>query len=332
MKKIDFESHYYVRSYIDAASEHTGVPHYDKKTGIMYHGNDGFLPIGAILSRLLELGEQRLKDMDEAGVDKCFLSISLGIGQFDAQTSQKLAMANHDELAQVIAKYPHRFGGYAVLPMHDTEFAVKELTRCHDELGYFGWNAFSNFGDKRLDDKACFPVLERAVQLNMPVYIHPSVPQIPDLHGYGPAMVTSGLGFAVDVTITLTRMIFAGIFDRLPTLKVIIGHLGECFPMILRRMDDSLRVQKITGKARNQKLPSEYFKENIRITSSGNFLAPAFQCAKDVFGIEHILFGTDYPMESLNENVDFIESLGLGEEDLDRVFWKNAEEYFHMKM
>lgn len=73
MKKIDFESHYYVRSYIDAASEHTGVPHYDKKTGIMYHGNDGFLPIGAILSRLLELGEQRLKDMDEAGVDKCFL-------------------------------------------------------------------------------------------------------------------------------------------------------------------------------------------------------------------------------------------------------------------
>ena len=69
MKKIDFESHYYVRSYIDAASEHTGVPHYDKKTGIMYHGNDGFLPIGAILSRLLELGEQRLKDLDEAGVD-----------------------------------------------------------------------------------------------------------------------------------------------------------------------------------------------------------------------------------------------------------------------
>ena len=100
-------------------------------------------------------------------MDKCFLSISLGIGQFDAQTSQKLAMANHDELAQVIAKYPHRFGGYAVLPMHDTEFAVKELTRCHDELGYFGWNAFSNFGDKRLDDKACFPVLERAVQLKL---------------------------------------------------------------------------------------------------------------------------------------------------------------------
>lgn len=328
MKKIDFESHYYVRSYIDAAAEHEGIPHYDRETGIMYHGSDGILPIGAILPGLLELGEQRIRDMDAAGVDKCFLSVSLGIGQFEARTSQALAMANHDELAQVIAKYPDRFGGYAVLPMHDTEFAVKELTRCHDELGFFGWNAFSNFGTKRLDDEACFPVLERAAQLNMPVYIHPTVPQIQDLHGYGPAMVTSGLGFAVDVTITLTRMIFAGIFDRLPTLKVIIGHLGECFPVILRRMDDAMRVQNITDKGRNQKLPSEYFKSNIWITSSGNLLAPAFRCAEDVFGIDHILFGTDYPMESLNENVSFVESLGLSQEELERVFWKNAEEYF----
>lgn len=331
MKKIDFESHYYVRSYIDAAAEHAGIPHYDKETGIMYHGSDGILPIGAILPGLLELGEQRIRDMDAAGVDKCFLSVSLGIGQFEAKTSQALAMANHDELAQAIAKYPDRFGGYAVLPMHDTEFAVKELTRCHDELGFFGWNAFSNFGNKRLDDDACFPVLERAAQLNMPVYIHPTVPQIQDLHGYGPAMVTSGLGFAVDVTITLTRMIFAGIFDRLPTLKVIIGHLGECFPVILRRMDDAMRVQNITDKGRNQKLPSEYFKSNIWITSSGNLLAPAFRCAEDVFGIDHILFGTDYPMESLNENVSFVESLGLSKEELERVFWKNAEEYFGVK-
>ena len=328
MKRIDFESHYYTRSYIEAASEHIGIPHYDKKTGIMYHGNDGSLPIGVILPALLELGEQRIKDMDDAGVDKCFLSISLGIGQFDALESQRLAVENHNELAEAIARYPDRLGGYAVLPMHDTEFAVNELTRCHEELDFFGWNAFSNFGDKRLDDDRCFPVLERAARLNMPVYIHPSIPQIPDVHGYGPAMVSSGLGFAVDVTITLTRMIFAGIFDRLPDLKVIIGHLGECFPMVIRRMDDAQRVQKNTDKGRTKKLPSEYFKTNIWLTTSGNLLAPAFYCAKNVFGIEHILFGTDYPMESLNENVDFIESLDLTQEELERVFWKNAEDHF----
>ena len=328
MKKIDFESHYYTQSYIDAASKHTGIPRYDKDTGIMYHGNDGILPIGFILPPLLELGEKRIKDMDEAGVDKCFLSVSIGIEQFEAKTAQKLAIANHDELAKVIAKYPDRFGGYAVLPMHDIEFAVKELTRCHDELGFFGWNAFSNYDGKRLDAPEFFPILEKAAEFNMPVYIHPTVTQIEDIHGFGPAMVTSGLGFAIDVTITLTRMIYSGIFDRLPNLKVIIGHLGECFPMVLRRMDDAQRVQSITDKAHNQKLPSEYFKTNIWVSTSGNLLEPAFRCAKDVCGIEHILFGTDYPMESLRANVEFVESLGLDKSELEQVFWKNAKDFF----
>lgn len=330
MKKIDFESHYYTQAFIDVVSARQEIPYYDAKTGIIYHGGgeDGYLPIGKILSALMELGEKRIADMDEAGIDKCFLSVSLGIEQLETQLSKELAMANHDALAALVEKYPGRFGGYAVLPMQDIDFAVQELTRCHDQLGLFGWNAFSNFGDLRLDDEKCFPVLERAAQLSMPVYIHPAIPHIADLHGYGPGMVTSGLGFAIDVSIALMRMIYAGIFDRLPNLKVIIGHLGECFPMVLRRTDDAQRVQSFAKKAKNQKLPSAYFQTNVWASTSGNLLAPAFHCAKEIFGIEHILFGTDYPMERFTENVDFIESLHLPQEELERIYWRNAEEFF----
>lgn len=329
MKRIDFEAHYYTQSFLDTAADRTEIPIYNTKTSSMYHGGDGLLPIKPIVPELLDLAEERVRAMDNAGVDMAMLSISLGIEQLPGEQGAREAVKNHDILYEAIQKYPGRFGGCAVLAVSDIEASLLELERCGRELGFGCWNAFSNYGETRLDDDRYFPLLEKAAELGMYVYIHPAMPVIDALHGYGAGMAGSGLGFAFDVATTLVRMIFNGIFDRLPKLKVMLGHLGEGLPFLMRRLDDaSARMGDCNGKAHNLKLPSEYFKTNVWVSTSGNFSKAAFHCAKEVFGMDHIVFGTDYPMERMEENIEFINGLELSIPDFEKLYFGNAEQYF----
>lgn len=328
MKKVDFEAHFYVQEFLDAIADRTEVPIYETATQTMYHGGDGYVGIKPILPKLLDLTEQRIRDMDEAGIDIAILSHSLGVEQLDEEAGCREAVTVNNALAAAIALRPDRLKGYAILNVKNPVRAVDELRRCHDELGFVGWNAFSNFEERNLDDPELFPLFEAAAELGMFVYVHPTAPHDPRLSGYGPALSTSGLGFAVDVATAVSRLIFCGIFDKLPNLKIIIGHSGEALPFLIQRLDDADERTKWAGKSFNQKMPSEYFKSNIWMTTSGNFSAPAFRCAMDAFGIEHLMFGTDYPMESMTKSTAFIESLPISVEATKRVYHKNAEEFF----
>lgn len=329
MKRIDFEAHYYTQSFLDTAADRTEIPIYDTKAQSMYHGGDGLLPIRPIIPKLLDLAEGRVAEMDKSGVDMAMLSISLGIEQLPPELGVREAIRNHDVLYEAIKKHPGRFGGCAVLAVADIEASLSELERCGKELGFKCWNAFSNYGETRLDDDRYFPLLKKASELGMYVYIHPAMPTISAFHGYGGALASSGLGFAFDVATTLVRMIFKGIFDELPDLKVMIGHLGEGLPFLMQRLDDaSARMGTSNGKAHNLKLPSEYFKTNIWVSTSGNFSKAAFNCAKEVFGIDRIVFGSDYPMERMEENVGFVDSLELSPGEFEKLYSGNAERYF----
>ena len=128
----------------------------------------------------------------------------------------------------------------------------------------------------------------------------------------------------------LTRLILSGIFDRLPELKIVIGHSGEAFPFLIQRLDDAYLRSKWTNLAKNKKMPSEYFGTNIWMTTSGNFSVPAFQCAYDTFGSERIMFGTDYPMEDMIRSVEFVDKLPISIVDAEKVYYKNAEKYFDL--
>lgn len=323
---VDFEAHYYTQEFLDTLAARTRLPTYDAKTRTLHHGGDCDLTFGPVLPELLELGDARVRDMDRNGISTAMLSFSIGIEQLEPELGVREARKNHDALRAVMDAYPGRFGGCAVLPVDDLDWSVHELERCA-AMGFAGWNAFSNYNGRRLDDESLFPLLQKASELGLYVYLHPTMTQIPDLHGYGPGMVTSGLGFSVDVCITLTRMIMAGVFDRLPDLRVIIGHLGEGFSVYLQRLDDSMRA-KSEGKAKNRKRPSEYFRRNIWVTTSGNFNAPAFRCAKEVLGMDRLLFGSDYPMETLERNIQFINSLNLTDDERERLLHGNAERAF----
>jgi predicted TIM-barrel fold metal-dependent hydrolase len=331
MDKIDFEAHFFTQEHLKALAENKGYPRIvapdNELERRIWHTPDVGQPYGPALFRALgEMGGSRLSRMDACGVKTQVLSVSApSIDQLDPEVGTPLARKTNDFLFSVIERYPDRFKGYAVLAPMAPEAAADELERAVKELGFVGWNTHSNIAGSYLDEKRFLPVLARAEELNVPVYIHPTVPAIPQLGTYGFAMAGAAFGFGMEVCVAVMRLIFSGLFDRHPRLQCILGHLGEGLPFIKKRMDWAY-VRPFDPAARPGilKKPSEYLKSNVYVTTSGNYFKPAFLCAREALGIDRILLGTDFPYEDPEECVRFIEGLGLPEGDRDRIYRSNA--------
>jgi len=334
MKKIDFEAHFVTDEWVTEMFGNRGYPRYvrDEKTAQcrVQWSPDDVEPIGDILlNKLLDLGEGRLKVMDDNGVDLQVLSLTIpGVELMDASTGTALARNVNDALADVVRKHPDRFLGFAALAPQSPEEAANELERAVKELDLKGWKTHSNYGENYLDEKRYWPIIERAEKLNVPIYLHPSFPTIPQLKtDYGWALSGAPFGFGVETAICMMRLVLSGVFDRYPGLKVILGHLGEGLPFLLARIDYPYVIPWFDPNARPDlnKKPSDYFKNNVFVTTSGNYYKPAFMCTYEAMGIDRILLGTDYPYEDPNECIRFLEGLSIPKEEKDKIYYGNAE-------
>lgn len=331
MKKIDFEAHFYTPAYIKTMYQNKGYPRFaddeETKCRRLWYNADVGQPFADFLQHDLQnLGEERIKKMDSYGVDVQVLSLSApGLEQLDPEVGVALARSANDALSEAIKKFPDRFMGYAALAPKNTDRAADELERSVKELGFKGWNTHSNYGDSYLDDEKYWPILEKAEKLGVPIYIHPTVPAIPQVRGYGFALAGAAFGFGLETALCMMRLIYCGVFDRYPNLKIILGHLGEGLPFLLRRIDWAY-IRPFHPRARPNlaKKPSEYFKSNVFVTTSGNYFTPAFMCTYEALGIDKILLGTDYPYEDPDECLQFLEGLPLSREEKDKIYFINA--------
>jgi predicted TIM-barrel fold metal-dependent hydrolase len=123
----------------------------------------------------------------------------------------------------------------------------------------------------------------------------------------------------------MMRLIYSGVFDVCPNLKVILGHLGEGLPFIYKRIDWAWeRPFDPAARPKLLRKPSEYLKDNVLVTTSGNHFTPAFMCTREVLGVENIILGTDYPYEDLEECIEFLESLPLPQAEKEAIYSGNA--------
>jgi predicted TIM-barrel fold metal-dependent hydrolase len=331
MKKIDFEAHFYTADYVRAMYENDGYPsfkdHPQTLKRQLWYSPDVGQPFGDfLLDALLDLGEQRLSKMDACGIDMQALSLSApGLEQLNPAVGTDLSRKANDALAAVIQKYPDRFLGYAALAPKRPQEAAAELQRAVKDLGLIGWNTHSNFGDSYLDAQVYWPILEMAAKLEVPVYLHPTVPAIPNAWTYGFALAGAPFGFGLETALCMMRLIYSGVFDRYPGLKIILGHLGEALPFLFKRIDWAyVRPFDPEARPKLEKKPSEYLKHNVFITTSGNYYTPAFMCTYAAMGIDRILLGTDYPYEDTQECMQFLEQLPISEAEKEMVYFRNA--------
>ena len=292
------------------------------------NANDAFM--AERQAKLLDLGTTRLRDMDAGGIDLQVISHTAEVmGLPAAEESVRLARQANDQLATAVAAHPTRFAGFATLPMTHPEAAADELERSVRSLGFKGTMINGTTNGRFLDDPAFLPILERAVALDVPIYVHPGVPPAPVREayyaGFDPAvsfsLATAGWGWHSEVGIHALRLILAGVFDRLPGLQIIIGHMGEMLPFMLARIQDV-----ITPMAKQLQRPvPEYFLQNFSITTSGFFTDPPLLLALQIMGADRILFSVDYPYSTNEQGRAFLDSASISPADKEKISHLNAE-------
>ena len=280
-----------------------------------------------IPGELADLETSRLRFMDEAGVDVQVLSFtSPGPQAFEAAEAIPLARDANDVLFEAIKRHPTRFAGFAALPTADPAAAADELERAVTKLGFKGAMIHGHTCGRFLDSKEHWVIFERAHALDVPIYLHPALPHPEVVHAYFDGyedLARAAWGFAIDTSVHFLRLVFAGIFDAYPRLKIILGHLGEGLPFAMHRLDD--HTFAAAQRRGLQRRPIEYLRENLLVTTSGNWFPPAFICTLLALGADNILFAIDWPFENDTTGMDFFRGLPIAEADKEKIAHRNAE-------
>ena len=289
-----------------------------------------------LISRLSDIGEGRIRDMDATGIDMQILSLtSPGVQVFDKATANALAASSNDEVAEAVRKYPTRFAGLAAAAPQDPKAAAKEIERGISKLGLKGVIINSHTRGEFLDDPKFWDIFEAAEALNVPIYLHPQTPPPAMIAPYVERGLESAiLGFGAEAGLHALAIIRSGAFDRFPKLKIVLGHGGEALPFWLSRLDfmnRSARPNLRNGATKLNRTPSEYMKENIYVTTSGMAWSPVITFLQSVLGIERVLYAMDYPYQYELDEVTATDNVPISKSHKKMLFQTNAEKVFALK-
>ena len=314
--------------------EHFGIPETLGGTSIYFNTGSANLRE----TRLLDMIDMRVEQMDEHGMDMMIMSLTSPACQeiYDAQKSYEVAHRANEHLAESIARCPDRFRGFAALPLQDTDLAIKELEHCVKDLGFVGVmvNGYSQIGSEQdyyyLDHERFRPFWAAMEELDCPLYLHPREPMPENAHTLDGHFWIHGAAwaFGVETATHALRLMCSGLFDEHPKLRVVLGHLGEGLPFLIWRVQHHLdkRRRGITI----QRPVTDYFQENFWVTTSGAFYLPAMLCTMNSIGTDHIMFATDYPYEEIPEACEWFDGLQISEADKRKIGRDNANAFFKL--
>ncbi len=319
MRLITLEEHFASPNWLDTAGRETKELAANPNT-----------PYHEIPAKLVDLGKQRVAEMDAAGIDLQILSLNApGVEQLDEAEAVASARETNEYLAEAIKAYPTRFGGFAALALARPTEAVKELERAVNDHGFVGANINGHIQERYLDNQFFWPVLEAAEALGVPIYLHPTQPPKAVVEayysGFSPELTSilskPGWGWHIETAVHVIRIILGGVFDRFPKLQIIVGHLGEGLPFMQERMNAVLnpRLTKLKRPV------GEYLRENVYYTTSGWNYKSSFQNMLSEVGVDRIMFSCDYPYGSMSKSKAFLEGLSISESDKAIIAHQNAE-------
>ena len=271
---------------------------------------------------------------------ECAQVLTLGLPPIETvagpKEAKELSRIANDSIAELVGKYPDRFvAGVASLPMNDMDAALEEADRAIQTLNLKGVQVCSSINGKPLDLPQFFPLYEKMAGYDLPIWIHPGrgvrTPDYPE-EKESKYQIWSIFGWPYETTAAMTRLIFSGVLNRYPSLKIITHHCGAMVPYFAKRIEsacDMAEMLKEPVKQALAKLPLDYYRMFYNDTAvSGS--RSALMCAYDFFGPEHILFGTDMPMDNecgarlVRQTIEAIERMDVPDRDKRLIFEGNA--------
>ena len=320
LKIIGLEEHCWTPGIRDRLKE---LP-YDV-TGVLMSSNE-------VSERLGDVGEQRLRDMDDMGMDVQVLSVTAPATQvLEPSEAVTLARDANDLLAEVVAGNPERYQCFATLPMPDPGAAVDELQRCVEELGHRGVMLHGRTGEKLIDHPDFAAIFDKAAELDVPIHLHPQRP-IKAISDYyymeglpeiiGRAFSTAAWGWHVETAVNAIRLILSGAFDRSPGLQIILGHWGELVPFFLERIDE--RFTRLSSGAFSTF--AQTFVEHFHVAPAGMWSYRMLTNALAEVGADRILFSSDYPFIDGSDGAArrFLEEAPISAADKEKIGHLNA--------
>jgi aminocarboxymuconate-semialdehyde decarboxylase len=326
MTVIDVHTHILSREYLDLLSSHGG-PTYevkqDKSGGPAIHRAGA--PFMTLTTGMFDV-QQRLRDMDAAKVDVAILSLTCpNVYWGGRETSNRAARLMNDCIAQARRAHPDRIQGLASLPWQYPDDALRELNRACDELGHVGVMVLANIDEVPLTDERFAPIWAAIDQRGLPVLVHPTAPPgIDDMDMVRYNLVAS-VGFMIDTTLAITRMVYDGFLDRYPNLKIIASHAGATLPYIAGRLD---RCHEMMPACREKisDPPSSYLRRIFY--DSVCYTPDALDLCLKVGGPSQVLYGSDYP-HNIGDMQGCLSRVNeLSPETAEDVRHRNAERIF----
>jgi predicted TIM-barrel fold metal-dependent hydrolase len=278
-----------------------------------------------LLAESIDLDRSRLAAMDAAGVTMQVLSCT-GLQAVAADKAVGLARETNDAAYTAVQRHPDRFAAFAALPTADPPAAVREFERTVSELGFKGAMIGGHTRGEFMDDKKFWPIFEYAESVDVPIYLHPSAPHPGAMQAYFTGfedIATAPWGYAMDTATHFLRLVFAGVFDRFPRLKFILGHYGEGLPFWITRTNSHTAFN--TRKRGLKYEYKDYVANNLWVTCSGHFNQAAFVCTMMTMGVAKILFAIDWPFENNQDGVDYLMTLPVCEADRHAIAHGNTE-------
>jgi aminocarboxymuconate-semialdehyde decarboxylase len=315
--KLDLHTHFYTDAFFqtirDLPSEFSFGTSSSGQTIITYRGARFF----GVTPAMTDVSK-RIEDMDRVGIDVEVVSLSTPNVFFTgAQHQPAVARMINDSYAELIAQHPKRFKGFASIPMDARDEALEELHRAIDSLKLNGVILLSNIGGKPLTAPEYRPFFEEANRLKLCIFLHPMLPANSD--AFREYVLGPIIGFPFDTSLAVARMCYDGMFEELPDIRWIIGHLGGAVPYLMERMDNGFR-DFADCRVKIDKLPSVYLKRLYYDTVS--FSPHTLTMVRNMVSADHMVMGSDYPhlLGSIDRAVSSIEDLDVSGEEKQQIF------------
>jgi len=293
-----------------------------------------------IKSRVMDIHDRRLREMDHNGIEMMLLSLNAPAVQAiaDKARATEIARKANDYLAEQVARRPDRFQGLAALAMQDPGGAQRELERCIKELGFRGAlvNGFSQVGDDAetvyYDLPQYRPFWAAVERLDVPFYLHPRNPLPRDARIYDghPWMLGPIWAFGHETAVHALRLMGSGLFDEHPQLNIVLGHLGENLPYAMWRIDNANGWIENRHNYPAKKPTYDYFCGHFYVTTSGNFHTQALIDAMLVLGADRIMFSADWPFENIDHAARWFDACPISEPDRKKIGGANARKLFKL--
>ena len=320
--RIDFETHYYPKEFISKLKERSDYPRFTTDANgdlVLEYEQKVKIPRQKLMAKFTDR-QTRLSDMAAAGIDLQVLSIPLpGVDRMDPKSAVETCREANNGIAEFCENNADKFVGFALIPVQAGEEAIEELRRSANDLGLKGVYVHSNTNGGYLDSKDYREVLKAACKLNIPVFVHPTIPFIHDNMEIHRLATTFGL--QVDLSLSLLRLILdAGLEDN-PDVKLIVSHLGSTLPFISNRMDDEFEFAR-APETKISKKPSEYIRRLYVDTVTMD--SRPLEFAMNYFGSDHMVFGSDYPFWDSSKHVNAVLKSNLSQDQKEDIFFRTA--------